>query len=146
MENRFVFVATLPPSSVAEEILEQGEDLGRRGFRLAVHSPDDRLLSGGVGESLAEAEAGCHHESQGLGCQEQFVGQAIVLLKLVREESPRVTESGGEEEEIEADGFEAAEVGVEGGEGKTGADSKGGEIGVHPDLGRGGGDGGEFEP
>lgn len=86
IESRFVFVAKLPPSSVAEEILEQGEDFARRRFRLAVHSPHDRLLTSGVGERLAEAEAGRHDESQGLGCQEQLVGQAIVFLKLVRNE------------------------------------------------------------
>ena len=41
MENRFDFVVKLPPSSIAEEILEQGENFGRGGFGLPVHSPHD---------------------------------------------------------------------------------------------------------
>lgn len=62
MENRFDLVVKLPPSSIAEEILEQGENFGRCGFRLAVHFPDDRLLTGGIGERLAETETRCHGE------------------------------------------------------------------------------------
>ena len=54
MENRFDFVVKLPPSSIAEEILEQGENFGRCGFRLAVHFPDDRLLTGSIGEGLSK--------------------------------------------------------------------------------------------
>jgi hypothetical protein len=55
-------------------------------------------------------------------------------------------ESSGEEVKIETGGFEAAEVGIQGGKRETGADGEGGEVGIHPDLGGGGGDGGEFEP
>jgi hypothetical protein len=54
--------------------------------------------------------------------------------------------SMGKEVKLEAGGFEAAEVGVQGGEGKTGADGEGCEVCVHPDFGRSGMDGGEFEP
>ena len=52
----------------------------------------------------------------------------------------------GKEVKLEAGGFEAAEVGVQGGEGKSGADGEGCEVSVHPDFGRSGRDGGEFEP
>ncbi len=54
--------------------------------------------------------------------------------------------SMGKEMKLEAGGFEAAEVGVQGGEGKSGADGEGCEVSVHPDFGRSGRDGGELEP
>lgn len=41
----------------------------------------------------------------------------------------------GKEAKLEADGFESAEVGIESGKGKTGADRESGEVGIHPDLG-----------
>jgi len=56
------------------------------------------------------------------------------------------TGSSGEEEELEAGGLEAAEIGIQRGKRKTGADGEGGEVGIHPDLGRCGRDGGKFEP
>jgi len=54
--------------------------------------------------------------------------------------------SGGEQAKIEAGGFEAAEVGIEGRNRETGANGESGEVGVHLDLGRGGWDGSQFEP
>ena len=45
---------------------------------------------------------------------------------------------GGEEEEIEAVGAVGGEVVVESHETEVGGDGKGGEVGVHPNLGRGG--------
>lgn len=58
MENRFVFVAKLLPSSIGEQVLEESEDFGGGGFRLPVHSPDDGFLAGCVGKGLSESEAG----------------------------------------------------------------------------------------
>lgn len=47
---------------------------------------------------------------------------------------------------FESGGFEATEIAIQRGEGKPGADGERGEVSVHPDLGRCGGDGGKFEP
>lgn len=44
--------------------------------------------------------------------------------------------SSGEEKVIETGGFESAEVGIKSHKTETGADGDGGEVGVHPDLGR----------
>jgi len=46
----------------------------------------------------------------------------------------------------ESGGFKSPEVGIEGGESDSNADGEGGKVGVHPDLGRDGGNGGEFQP
>ncbi len=62
MENRFVFVAKLRPSPISEQVLEESEDLGCGGFRLPVHSPNNRFLTDGIGECLPESEAGSHAE------------------------------------------------------------------------------------
>lgn len=70
MENRFVFVPKLQPSSIAKEMLEQSGNLDCCGFRLPVHFPNVRFLTGGIGKGLSEAEAGSDDESEGFGGDE----------------------------------------------------------------------------
>ena len=52
----------------------------------------------------------------------------------------------GKEAKLQADGLEAAKVGIESGQGKISADGESGEVGIHPDLGRGGAHAGKFKP
>ena len=48
--------------------------------------------------------------------------------------------------EFQSGSFEAPEVGVQGGERNSCTDGEGGEVGVHPNLGRAGRNGGESQP
>lgn len=69
-------------------MLEESAHFGGGSLGLAVHVPDHGLLTGGVGEGLTQAEAGSDGEAEGLGGDEQFVGEPVVLLELVRDERP----------------------------------------------------------
>jgi len=60
----------------------------------------------------------------------------LLHMTLVTGISMRVNErSGGEEGKNETSGFEAAQVGIECGEGKICPNGEGGKVGIHPDLG-----------
>ncbi len=76
MESRFVSVANLSPSPGAEDILEPGKDFSGSSFRLPIHSPDDRLPTGGVAKGLPEDEVRSGDESEGFGGHKEFAGKS----------------------------------------------------------------------